>query len=443
MLGSALGLALAVAGCHSVPPAPTGGAVRPDLPSASSGGGYDDDSGGGWLFDRLRGRSPAASEVARPSDSGVQQTSAVQPLPSADGLNEASAIPVLDADAFDEDDGPKKKDEKSGFDLADLAPDRVYENLKAAAGFGADKGIAKQYYQEGWALYQQKRYREAAVKFRAAAGRWPDSSLEENALFMASESHFFADEYSKSFDTLCNLLKKHDNTRHLDKVSRRLFDIAKYWDDLHEAEPHWPVTPNLNDAGRPRFDTLGNARKAYEMVTLHDPTGPLADDALMALGNSYFRKGRFEEAAFQYDRLRKEYPNSAHIVEAHLLGMKSKEQVYQGAMYDRKPLEEASEIADQALRQFGHQLGEERANVVHARNRFEAKMAERDWQMAKFYEVRRQYGAAKYYYRQILKDYPGGEMARAAQARLAEIKDYPDKPPNRFKFLTDLFPDDR
>jgi len=453
-----LGLVALAAGCRSVPPAPEGAAIRPSS-AASSDGGYNDDTGGGWLQDRLWGpragsssSPPAPSSPVRPSstaqpDGAVRPASAAEPLAARGAFGQGSAIPVYDADAYDVDDGPlakKKEDENPpGFDLSDLAPDRIFENIKVAAGFGPDRELAKKYYEEGWDLYQQKRYGEAAAKFRKAAGRWPDSLLEEDSLFMAMESHFFANEYAKSFDTASNLLKKHDNTRHLDKVSQRLFAIARYWEQLHRDQPHWPVTPNLTDAERPRFDTLGNAQKAYEMVAMHDPTGPLADDALMALGNSHFLIQHYEEAAFQYDRVRKDYPNSVHIVEAHLLGMKAKELMYQGPMYDSTPLEDAREIADSALRQFSRELGEERAKVMEARNRFDAKLAERDWQMAQFYEIKRQYGAARYYYQLIIKDYAGTKMAQEAKNRLAAIAEFPDKPPERFKFLTRLFPDGR
>ena len=50
------------------------------------------------------------------------------------------------------------------------------------------------------------------------------------------------------------------------------------------------------------------------------------------------------------------------------------------------------------------------------------------------------YGAARYYYRAIIKDYPLSSYARRAQQRLDEIRGEPDNPPNRFQWLTDLFP---
>ena len=155
---------------------------------------------------------------------------------------------------------------------------------------------------------------------RHAADRWPDSPLEEDALFLQGESEFFSDQYSKAHDTYGGLLKKYANTRHLDTVVAREFAIGRYWEQMYDANPTWPTTPNVTDNSRPMFDTFGYAIQAYERVRQYDPTGPLADASLMALGNAYFRHGQYEDAAYNYDTLRKEYPNSKYQMKAHLLG---------------------------------------------------------------------------------------------------------------------------
>ncbi len=262
-------------------------------------------------------------------------------------------------------------------------------------------------------------------------------------MFYQAESYFFNDQYSKAQDTLDNLMKEHENSRYLDKIVLRQYSIGHYWEKMHSHAPHWPVTPNFTDSSKPLFDTWGNALKAYESVAMNDPTGPLADDSIMAVANAYFNAGRFEDAAYYYERLRKEHPKSPHLVTAHLLGMKSQELVYQGPMYDAAALEEASEIAERALSQFGRELGDERQKVIEARNKYDAKMAQRDWEMAKFFEGKSKYGGARFYYGQIIKGYPNTAIAAAAQKRMGEIKDYPATPPNRFKWLTDVFPDGR
>ena len=96
--------------------------------------------------------------------------------------------------------------------------------------------------------------------------------------------------------------------------------------------------------------------KTYENIRLNDPTGPLADDAIMATANSYFRRGRYNDADYQYDLLRKEYPRSDHQFNAHMLGLQCKLRKYQGPDYDGTPLEEAEQLVKQQRTQFAGEL---------------------------------------------------------------------------------------
>lgn len=367
--------------------------------------------------------APVTANTRPPGDpSGVVPASASEPLaaPPASG-------------------GADGSDDDSGFEWSDLAPENLYKGAKKAMGLGPNEPLARSMLQEGRTLLEQKKYPEAAEKFKSAAGRWPDSVLEEDALFLQGESYFFSDRYPKAQDTYDNLLNKYDNSRHLDTTMKRLFSIGRYWEQLHGAHPHWPVTPNLTDKERPWFDTFGNALKAYETVRLKDPTGPLADDSIMATANAYFGKGRYEDAAYYYDLLRKEYPRSEHQLQAHLLGLQSKLRVYQGKLYDGTPLTEADEIAEQALIQFSHQLGEEQIRLAQTRDNIVEQKAQRDWAVAQYYDRKKQYAGARVNYQYIIDNYPLTETAHKARARMDQIRNEPDRPPNRFKLLTDLF----
>jgi len=406
-------------GCAGVPPVPEGAAVQTNP---------DEDEYEGKLFDTLMGRDRSAPTAAAPPQApplGVIPASATEPIASAPVRSDAS-----------------KTDDDSGFDWSDLSPTKVYNDAKSAVGYGPDEAKAQALLKEGEALFAKKEYDEAASKFKAAGKRWPDSPLQEDAMFMTGESFFFADDYAKAQSSYESLLKKYDNSRHLDTTVKRVFQIGQYWEDMFRKEAHWPVTPNVMDSTQPTFDTFGHALKSYEIVRLNDPTGPLADDSLMATANAYFAKGRFEDAAFHYDVLRNEYPNSQHQAQAHVLAVQSKLQVYQGANYDDTPLSEADEIADQALTQFRGQLGDEATRIAEARNRIVVQQAERQWEMAQYYETKNYFGAARMYYNTILEKYPRTPYAQEARERLAQIQSEPDVPPNRYKWLTDWFKSD-
>ena len=252
-------------------------------------------------------------------------------------------------------------------------------------------------------------------------------------MFLQAESEFFADQYPKAHDTYGGLLKKYVNTRHLDTVVQREFALGRYWEQLQDASPQWVIQPNFSDGSRPMFDTFGYAIQAYERVRTYDPTGPLANHALMAMADAYFRRGQFEDASYNYDLLCKEYANSPHQLKAHLLNLQAKMRVYQGAAYDGTPLKEAKKVADETLKQFGDKLGPERQRVVEARVQILEEMANRDFQRGQYYEQHKYYGAARYYYKIVIDNHPSTQMAKQARAQYDKLRNLPDQPHDYLK----------
>lgn len=63
--------------------------------------------------------------------------------------------------------------------------------------------------------------------------------------------------------------------------------------------------------------------------------------------------------------------------------------------------------------------------------------------MAQFYEGRSQYGAARYYYAQIVDAYPRTELAERSRTRLAAIQDERAVPPEKLAWLMQYLPESR
>ena len=332
-------------------------------------------------------------------------------------------------------------EDEEELDLIDaVSPSNSMKRFKKMIGRGPNEPIARQAFDEGEALFKQARYKEAAAKYTIAYDRWPDSPLEEQALFMSAECLFFADKCPKADDTYAMLVKKYPGTQYLDRVTSRRFAIARYWEGFSREHPHWPVTPNLLDKTRPLFDTAGHALRVYESVRLDDPTGPLADDSIMATANAYFVQGRYEDADYHYALIRTEYPKSEHQFQAHLLGLRAKLMSYQGPDYSGKPLDEADEVANQLLTQFPNELGTERERVVQSRGEIRANKALREFQLAQFYDNGKYYGAARVHYENVAKQFPDTKMAETALARIEQVKGEPANPTPVFGWVEEVLP---
>ena len=315
--------------------------------------------------------------------------------------------------------------------------DNVKKRLKKMVGRGPNEKIARKALAEADALFREGKYKEAIAKYKMAVDRWPDSVIEEDAMWQLAESYFFTDQYPKAEDQYDELVKKYANTKYLDRIAQRQFVIAQYWIAVDQ-KLHLPViVPNLADRSRPLFDTRGRALKAYDHVRLNDPRGPLADDSIMAQANAHFLDRQWLDADYFYGLLRSEYPDSDFLLQAHLLGLQSKLRAYQGPSYEGGILEEAEILADQVLVQFPDQLGrEEEDRLMKTRAEIAAQQALRHWQRAEFYAKGKHYSSARIYYALIARDYPKTQLADQAREKYLAIKDRSDVSDDPFPLLT-------
>ncbi|MDO4550523.1 MAG: outer membrane protein assembly factor BamD [Planctomycetia bacterium] len=339
----------------------------------------------------------------------------------------------------------KLKEEEDS--LATLTAEKVGKKISLAfkklRGLDPNEDAAIIAFNEGIKFFDEGKYDEAVKKFYIADERWPDSALQEDAIFMCAESAFFAKRYSRAQRYYEKLLKKYEASRYLDYVSPRLFLIGRYWDQMDQVHNYRGMKFfNFTDKERPTTDTYGNCLKAYKAIALHDSRGLWADHALMAAANAEYLRGNYESASFTYDQLIKDYPQSKHVLQACELNLSAKLLMYEGPAYDAKCLEDAEEIIERLMTQFTSRLSSQQKDKLRNTQRqiVEAK-AERDMYFAKFYEKKRQYKAARFYYQVLIEDYPQTQAAVHAKERYAVIKDYRDEPPDYFAWLKKIFPE--
>jgi len=315
--------------------------------------------------------------------------------------------------------------------------DNIKRRWKKMVGRGPNEPVARKALAAADALYREGKYREAIPKYKQAIDRWPDSAIEEDAMWQLAECWFFTDQYPKAEDQYDELVKKYANTRYLDRIAQRQFVIAQYWIALDEKHHYWTIAPNVFDRSRPIFDTRGRALKAYDHVRINDPRGPLADDSVMAQANAHFLDRQWLDADYFYGLLRSEYPDSEFLLQAHLLGLQAKLRSYQGPAYEGGILGEAEILADQLLVQFPDQLKpEDEERVQRSRAEIAAQQAQRHWNRAEFYAKGRHYTSARIYYALIARDYPKTMLAQQARQKFEAIKDRPDVSDDPFPMLS-------
>ncbi|QEG40340.1 tetratricopeptide repeat protein [Roseimaritima ulvae] len=291
----------------------------------------------------------------------------------------------------------------------------------------------------------KKEYEKAAKLFVRAGEAHRGSALEQDALLMAGESYFFADQLTDAEEMFSKLQKEHPRNRHNDRAAARLFEISQYWIETEKAGDRSWMPVNFFDPSRPFFDVDGHAIRVLDNIRYNDPTGVLSDDATMAAGVEKMRQGKYQDADEFFTDLRETFPDSEHQFNAHIMGLRCKLLIYAGPSYSGIMLDEAEKLLRQTRRRFPDrmndpQLSDELAKIAAE---IDFKKAEKLDYRGRYRERRKEYGAARVYYQEVLEKHPNTPFAAQARERLAAFSDLPDLPPKRFAWLSDAFPNER
>lgn len=353
------------------------------------------------------------------------------------GLSNGCATNVLDRKLLD-----KKVDIKNIFGPTGRKAKDAVELIQRDAS-APPEGFAE--YEAAKALYEKKDYDKARKEFKAIAKKYKDKAIEEDALFMIAECHFQLKHYPAAQDGYDELFKHYPSTRFTPEATHRLFDIARYWlnypkpatqvelahfeEDAPTADLQknpdasvpfsFPLKPNVTDRSRPLFDTPGRAMQALRSIWLNDPTGPLADDALMTSALHHLRRGDYQEADHLFASVREQYGDKEHAPAAYVLGQHASYSSYQGARYDSKQLEEARKLTDSALRLYPNLP--QKKKLQADLDRISREGAERDWIVVQYHLRRREKDSAAVIAEYIVRDFPDSPRAEEAKKLLLDL----------------------
>ncbi len=149
------------------------------------------------------------------------------------------------------------------------------------------------------------------------------------------------------------------------------------------------------------------------------PGTRLGEFALKQKADFRYDRGEFEIAKDEYANLVQQYPSGRHIQSSMLRSAESAEASFNGVKFDDRPLVDA----DVRFRQFKEEFPPlaEREAVDARLEGIRQKRADKDLDIAQWYERTKARDAAVFYYQRIVKDWPDTLAASQAQARLKAL----------------------
>ena len=143
------------------------------------------------------------------------------------------------------------------------------------------------------------------------------------------------------------------------------------------------------------------------------PGTSLGEEALLIKADHFFNTGDMLLAQDEYAHLAREYPAGRFLQPAMLRSAEAAEAAFPGIRFDDRPLLEADERYHQVQSAFPAYA--EREKVAQRLEGIRQQRAEKDLDIARWYQRTQQPASAEFYYRLILRDWP--DTLAAAEAR--------------------------
>jgi TolA-binding protein len=290
-------------------------------------------------------------------------------------------------------------------------------------------------------LFREKDYDKAEPIFERIADNTKNTfRILEEARWYEAECYYRQSRYRDAAPVYIQLLNNFPSSKYGEDARQRIFDIANYWldetrDQMEAAREkregkRWVVMPlqmvHFEDS-KPYLDIEGHALRLLEQVYMTNPRSPLAEKALFMLGSVRFYREDWRDADHYFYQLVLNCPNGKYAAKAAQLSILCKEIDQGGYAYDGRKLQEARELIKKAkiaypeLAQDGDPFLTKQLMQIHAVE------AEKDYEVARYWDRTGHPGAAYFSYEIVCRRYPGTSFAEKSKQRMTELKERVDR----------------
>jgi tetratricopeptide (TPR) repeat protein len=168
--------------------------------------------------------------------------------------------------------------------------------------------------------------------------------------------------------------------------------------------------------GLPMFSGEDRAFQILDEIALDYPDDPLAPLAIKTKADYLFRRGEHDQAEMEYARLQREYPRSRYNQFAMRRAAESALAGFGGVEYDDSALIEAHERFQDYRVRYAAVADQEGVGLIL--DNIRELQAEKEFRIGAYYERTDHLSSAVFYYRVVLRDFPGTIAAGKAGRRL-------------------------
>lgn len=159
-------------------------------------------------------------------------------------------------------------------------------------------------------------------------------------------------------------------------------------------------------------EDLGDASEALDRLMLRFPEFDSIQPAMLLLGDVYYEDDKYVTAAAQFSRFVSRYPASPEVPRASFRICQSYAEMSRNPQRDQTETNQALSVCRGVARDFfGTQFADSAATLA---GQMIEKLAEREYDIARFYYQRRGFDASVKYFEKVVEAYPETEFAPLA-----------------------------
>ena len=279
----------------------------------------------------------------------------------------------------------------------------------------APKDTPEKQYDYAMGFYEHGEYKKAAVEFDKLINSFEGSSLVPDAGYFGGLSYEKANDYYKAYLLYNKIISQYPKSKRNTQIIEQMYNIGVLF---------------LNGAKRKLMglevlSALTTSQQIFLSIITHAPYSEYGDDAQFQLGQAYKKMDNYSMAVEAFGDLLKKYAESPLVDRAQY-------EIAICSLQASKPAAYEQETTEKAIKEFEDFVDESppddlKQEAQRAIVELQDRRAKHDYNIAKYYESRREYVSALIYYKSVVNDYPGTEWAKLSETQINIIQKKVDK----------------
>jgi len=277
---------------------------------------------------------------------------------------------------------------------------REDEAVEAAAGSLFTEALANQ---------EKGNYSDAADLYEDLVDDFPGASFAPTALFNLGECLQHTDDLYDAYITYQSILDDYPGQGSLTEIQSRQFQIGEIFLAGRSIKFLFITTTS----------GLTVAEEIFETIVKTAPFSRIAPSAQFNLAFSIQQDGRYKEAEIEYDTLLKTYAGSEEVKDAYFQKAICAYKLSRGPDYEQSDTRRALKLLQFFKKRYPSAEQMPRVEVII--EELVERLADREYQIGRYYEGEDDPIGAISYYQEVVTKYTESRLAADAQARIDKL----------------------